>query len=63
MIKSYSKREFERILNNNGYHLARVKGSHHVYERSDDGDIITINIKPRPVIIRRLIKQHRLKVR
>lgn len=56
--KSYNKREFHRILLNNGFELVRTRGSHYVFKRGDE-EIVT-NKDINKMIIRRLIKTHNL---
>ena len=56
--KSYNKREFHRILLDNGFELARTRGSHYVFKRGDE-EIVT-NKDINKMVIRRLIKTHNL---
>lgn len=56
--KTYSRREFEQLLNENGYELARSRGSHFVYKKES----ITISVPKNlnKMIGRRLIKEYNL---
>lgn len=56
--KSYNKREFHRILLDNGFELVRTRGSHYVFKRGDE-EIVT-NKDINKIVIRRLIKTHNL---
>ena len=56
--KSYNKREFHRILLDNGFELVRTRGSHYVFKRGDE-ELVT-NKDINKMIIRRLIKTHNL---
>lgn len=56
--KSYNKREFHRILIDNGFELVRTRGSHYVFKRGDE-EIVT-NKDINKMVIRRLIKTHNL---
>lgn len=56
--KSYNKREFHRILLDNGFELVRTRGSHYVFKRGDE-EIVT-NKDINKMVIRRLIKTHNL---
>lgn len=57
-FKTYNRREFERLLNENGYELARSRGSHFVYKKES----ITISVPKNlnKMIGRRLIKEYNL---
>ena len=57
-VKAYSKREFEQLLNDNGYELARCKGSHFVYKKENETVVVPKNLNS--MIGRRLIKEHNL---
>lgn len=57
----YTNKEFNRILNNNGFSYVRTKGSHHIYYNSD-GKHISIPRCIRCVIAQRIIKENNLKV-
>lgn len=56
--KTYSRREFTQLLNENGYEFARCRGSHFVYKK----DNVTISVPKNlnKMIGRRLIKEHNL---
>lgn len=56
--KTYNRREFERLLIENGYELARCKGSHFVYKKEN----LTISVpkKLNKMIGRRLVKEYGL---
>lgn len=59
-VKSWNKREFERLLRRNGYRLDRVNGSHYIYTNGSN----SISIKPKinKMVARRLIKENDLKL-
>ena len=57
-VKTYSKREFEQLLNDNGYEFARCRGSHFVYKKGSVTIVIPKNLNS--MISRRLIKEHNL---
>ena len=58
-VKTWNKREFERLLRRNGYKLDRVNGSHYIYTNGSN----SISIKPKinKMVARRLIKENNLK--
>lgn len=56
--KSYNKREFHRILLDNGFELVRTRGSHYVFKRGEE-EIVT-NKDPNKMMIRRMLKTHNL---
>ena len=57
-VKAYSKREFEQLLNENGYEFARCKGSHFIYKKGDKTVSVPKNLNS--MIGRRLIKEYNL---
>ena len=57
-VKAYSKREFERLLSNNGYEFVRCKGSHFIYKKANETVAVPKNLNS--MIGRRLIKEHNL---
>ena len=57
-VKAYSKREFERLLTDNGYEFARCKGSHFIYKKANETVAVPKNLNS--MIGRRLIKEHNL---
>lgn len=57
-VKAYSKREFERLLNDNGYEFVRCKGSHFIYKKANKTVAVPKNLNN--MIGRRLIKEHNL---
>ncbi len=59
---TYSPREFEKILRLNGYEVVRQTGSHRMY-KNDTGDVIPCTLKPNKMVVRRMIKEHNLKVK
>jgi len=64
-MKAISGRELARILEKNGWKLARVKGSHHVYIKEDMIERISVPIHGRrPLkigLLRHFLKVARLK--
>ena len=61
MVK-YTRREFERILIDNGFVFCRQSGGHRIYKRNDDETCVIPQVIQEP-IARRLIKEHRLVIR
>ena len=57
-IKSYTKRDFEKLLINNGFSLQRVKRSHFIYKNGTD--LISVPKNLNKMISRRLIKEYHL---
>ncbi len=57
----YSKREFDKVLRQNGFHYVRSSGSHSIYMNST-GKHISIPLSMNMCIIRRLIKENNLVV-
>ena len=35
-VKSWNKREFEKLLRKNGYKLDRINGSHYIYSNGEN---------------------------
>ena len=60
-MKTYTHREFVRILNKNGYVRDHVTGSHITYIKGDD-KIVATNNRINKMVARRLIKEHELVV-
>lgn len=56
--KTYSKREFEQILNNNGYEYIRCRGSHFIYKKGNRTISLPKNLNK--MISKRLIKENAL---
>ena len=56
--KSYSKREFHRVLLDNGFELVRTRGSHYVFKRGEE-EIVT-NKDINKMVARRILKQYKL---
>ena len=56
--KNYNRRDFEQLLNENGYEFARCRGSHFIYKK----DNVTISVPKNlnKMLGRRLIKEHNL---
>ena len=59
--KSYNKREFHRILLNNGFELVRQRGSHYIFKRGNQS--ITMNRDINYMVVRRLVKEYNLNLR
>lgn len=55
-------RDFERVLKNNGYSIARTTGGHTIWYNAERKDSITVNTNINPMVVRRLIKEHNLTV-
>ena len=60
MMKSYNSREFVRVLMNNGFEKVRHKGDHGIWKRNHEMVVTDRNMNE--MIIRRLIKEHDLKI-
>ena len=56
----YTRREFERILMDNGFIFSRQSGGHMIYKRNDETCVIPQVIQE--PIAKRLIKEHCLVV-
>ena len=52
-------RKFTRLLIDNGYHRARIRGSHYIFV-NDQGNSITINKDINRMVKRRLIHENNL---
>lgn len=57
--KTYSTREFERLLNDNGYKFIRQKGDHIIYRKENNTIVITKDLNK--MVAKRLIKENNLK--
>lgn len=55
----YSKREFEKVLRENGFYYSRNSGSHLIY-KNERGRHISIPQSMNMCVIRRLIKENNL---
>lgn len=55
----YSKREFDKVLRQNGFHYVRNSGSHSIYE-NDRGKHISVPPSMNMCVIRRLIRENNL---
>lgn len=54
-------REFEKILNKNGYEYVRAKGSHYIYTNQLTHKTIPVNIFLNRMVRERLIREYGLK--
>lgn len=59
-MKNYSRKEFERILINNGYMLARQNGIHSIWQKDNLPNIAIPKHKLNFMICKRLIKENNL---
>ena len=57
-VKPYTKKDFEKLLINNGFSLQRVKGSHFIYKNGTD--LISVPKNLNKMISRRLVKEYHL---
>ena len=57
--KEFSCREFEQILNKNGFKYHHQKGDHRIWKRNSE--IIVVTKKLNKMVARRLLKEYRLK--
>lgn len=60
--KTKQMREFDPILEKNGYRFARCKGSHFVYINRNSHRMISVNKDLNKMVRERLIKQYVLEV-
>lgn len=59
-MKQWTKKDYCKMLNKNGYHFDRKgKGSHDIYTNSH-GNHITVGKTINPCIARRVIKENKL---
>jgi predicted RNA binding protein YcfA (HicA-like mRNA interferase family) len=58
-MQQFTKREFIKIIEKNGYYYSRNNGSHSIY-KNDVGNHISIPKSMNICIIRRLIKENNL---
>lgn len=54
-------KEFEKILNKNGYRYVRAKGSHYIYTNQLTHKTIPVNIFLNRMVRERLIREYDLK--
>lgn len=59
-MKQWSRNDFIKMLERNGYSYSRNNGSHSIYVKK--GKHITVPLRIRAVIARRLIKENNLKI-
>lgn len=58
-MRQWTLREFNRVLNRNGFSVERYNGSHAIYTNSK-GSHISVPRSMNAAIIRRLIKENKL---
>lgn len=58
-MRQYTKKQFIKIVEKNGYYYSRNNGSHSIYV-NDDGRHISIPLSMNMCITRRLIKENNL---
>ena len=58
--KTYSKKEIQNILKNNGFVYVGTKGGRHKYKRGDS--MIVTNTECNKIIFQKFIKEHNLVV-
>lgn len=56
--KVLNLREFQKLLNKNGYEYKGATGSHMKYDNGKD--TIVVNLKPNRMVLKRLIKEYNL---
>jgi predicted RNA binding protein YcfA (HicA-like mRNA interferase family) len=63
-VKAYSGKEVCRLLEQQGWILKRIKGSHHIYGKSGERAIITVpvhgNQSLKPGLLRAIFKLSKL---
>lgn len=60
-MRQYTKRQFIRIVEKNGYYYSRNNGSHSIYVNKE-GKHISIPLSMNMCITRRLIKENNLEI-
>lgn len=58
-MRQWSRKEFIRMVEKNGYHYVRNNGSHSIY-MNNEGRHITIPLRIEAPIAKRLIKENNL---
>lgn len=58
MKKTWTLREFRKLLKANGFEEVRSKGDHFIF--SDGGRNLSINKEPNRMVVQRLIKEYQL---
>lgn len=58
-MQQFTKRQFIKIVEKNGYHFSRNSGSHSIYV-NNKGKHISIPLSMNICVIRRLIKENNL---
>lgn len=58
-MRQWSRKEFIRMVEKNGYHYVRNNGSHSIYI-NDEGNHITIPLRIEAPVAKRLIKENNL---
>lgn len=59
-MKQYTVKEFTVILNNNGFRLNRISGSHYIFTNNNGNHISIPYRKLNSCIAKRLIKENNL---
>lgn len=59
-MKTYNKREFQKILFKNGYHLDHTAGGHIIYKKDGCSSIVLGRNNCNKMIIQRIIKENSL---
>lgn len=54
------KRQFERLLKNNGYIFSRQSGDHRIFVKDGCGHISFNMRKLNPIVVQRLIRENKL---
>ena len=60
-MKQWTRGEFVKMVERNGYHYDRNNGSHSIYT-NEDGKHITIPLRMEAPIAKRLIKENNLNI-
>lgn len=48
-MKKYSPKKVIQILMKNGWYEKRVRGSHHIFRKDDNPNIVTVSISKNPI--------------
>lgn len=60
-VKQWNPREFQKVLMDNGFYLARTHGSHSMWKNDNNHITISIpSVKVNSMLARRLIKENNL---
>lgn len=61
-MTTYNRKEFIRILRNNGYFPVRKSGGHTIFRNEQKNDSLSLQLRTNKMVCRRLIKEHNLEI-